>query len=122
MTKSPLSKPRYTHDCTDCRFLGQVDKYDLYVCHTDEITGLARYGDRGPEYASRGFLRREIDKVNQETGGLQGDEAVILAIFQAMPSLVLNIWKRATPRPHKFSANSIVDDCNICGDRFAAHR
>ena len=67
-------KPLYTHDCTDCIFLGTWEKpafastarskapliaYDLYVCPREGLSRdgthtncLARYGDDGPDYAS----------------------------------------------------------------------
>ena len=46
-------KPRYTHDCKTCVFIGQIMEYDLYICKT---TIIARYGNEGPEYSSGGGL------------------------------------------------------------------
>lgn len=46
--------PRYKHDCTSCLFLGQLDKYDLYIC-PKEVSGptpVCRYGNEGWEYKS----------------------------------------------------------------------
>ena len=51
MSHQSIDKPRYTHDCDSCEFLGQYDKYDLYVC-PDEPTIVARYGNDGCEYGS----------------------------------------------------------------------
>lgn len=46
-------KPRYTHECECCTFLGRYDEYDLYHCTQSGIpTVLARYGNKGPEYLS----------------------------------------------------------------------
>jgi len=27
-----VETPRFKHDCSNCKFLGQHDQYDLYVC------------------------------------------------------------------------------------------
>lgn len=92
-----MTEPRYTHDCARCRFLGSVDKYDLYVCPEGtpgQLTGIARYGNDGPEYASRGFLREVIGTIHREIGGLSEDDGIVLAIFRGMPSLIFNIWQR----------------------------
>lgn len=46
--------PRYTHDCDDCKPLGEFGEYDLYFCYR-QATGstlLARYGNEGHEYTS----------------------------------------------------------------------
>ena len=86
--------PRYTHDCDQCRFLGQIDQYDLYFCErADEGSAIARYGNDGPEYASRGFMTQAIAEQRARTGGLNQDQAIVLAMFTTMPSLLLNIWK-----------------------------
>ena len=57
-------KPKWSHDCTGCRFLGRyvppmnspMDKpvvRDLYFCDkSDGGTVIARYGDDGPDYSS----------------------------------------------------------------------
>jgi len=51
-------KPRFTHDCDSCRFLGIVDindgRHDIYVCETSLLgpTLIARFGNDGPEYCS----------------------------------------------------------------------
>lgn len=68
-----IQKPRFPHDCSECRFLGTVDggdpyrgsqfmRFDLYYCaSTDDGSLLARYGDEGGEYLSspRALLERE---------------------------------------------------------------
>lgn len=50
------TKPRFTHDCARCRFLGFTSvagRYaDLYYCGGREKTVIARYSDDGPDYAS----------------------------------------------------------------------
>ena len=96
MTKQQLAQPRYTHDCDRCRFLGAVDKYDLYLCpeNPGRVTALARYGNTGPEYASRSFLEPIKADIHREISGLTDDMAWILAIFRGMPSLLLNAWIR----------------------------
>jgi hypothetical protein len=89
--------PRFVHDCTMCRYIGQIHMYDLYVCESDcdhDITVLARYDDSGPGYASVGFMGPKIEAVKREIGGLEGDQAVIIAIFRNLPSLLLNIFNK----------------------------
>jgi hypothetical protein len=89
-------KPRYAHDCDACRFLGTIDKYDLWYCERcDDGSAIARYSSEPSEYASRGFMRGHIAAVRRETGGLTEDETIVLATFRAMPSLLLNIWGRS---------------------------
>lgn len=45
--------PQYTHDCTNCLFLGRYNEYDLYSCQSSkETTLLARFGNEGGEYRS----------------------------------------------------------------------
>ncbi len=59
-TTTSTTKPRYTHDCSACVFLGHYDteegEFDLYACTARQVGGddsfIARYGDEGPEYAS----------------------------------------------------------------------
>lgn len=54
-----METPIYIHDCDDCIFLGNFEtcesgkneKYDLYFCENGP-TVIARYGDKGWEYAS----------------------------------------------------------------------
>jgi hypothetical protein len=53
-------KPKYKHDCIDCKFLGtkkyQDKEYDLYYCNpTKDISSgtlIARFSDEGSEYSS----------------------------------------------------------------------
>jgi hypothetical protein len=93
-----MSSPRYQHDCTNCRFLGTVATYDLYVCEHiggDSPSLIARYGAEGSQYASRGFMTPIINEITQETGGLDRDQALVLALFRGLPSLILNIWSRS---------------------------
>lgn len=51
--------PRYTHDCSDCEFLGSEitvldgSWHDLYYCHgPEEGNVLVRHGNEGPNYKS----------------------------------------------------------------------
>lgn len=48
--------PRYTHDCTDCTFLGTHGDADLYFCAERSLmppgTLLARHGDEPSDYWS----------------------------------------------------------------------
>ena len=51
--------PRYLHDCPDCKFLGNEDGNDLYVCESaGETEFVARYGSLGHQYVSRPFFVR----------------------------------------------------------------
>jgi len=53
-----METPRFTHDCTNCLFLGHYScdfgykNYDLYVCRNkdDDDCYVARYGDDGNDY------------------------------------------------------------------------
>ena len=47
-------KPRYQHTCSECRYLGEYNEYDLYYCPQSGVfpTVLARYGNKGSEYTS----------------------------------------------------------------------
>lgn len=56
--------PKYSHDCTDCVYLGEwvdpLDRhvYDLYSCPQPNYTSyLARYGSKGQEYASQAVFK-----------------------------------------------------------------
>lgn len=51
--------PRFQHDCDQCHFIGQTEKYDLYVCGQLGVdkpiygrTVIGRSGDDGPDYVS----------------------------------------------------------------------
>jgi hypothetical protein len=47
--------PRYKHDCSACKFLGEYYEYDLYWCPqsaANRPTVIARYGDEGWKYSS----------------------------------------------------------------------
>ena len=47
-------KPRYTHDCDRCLFLGQLGDRDWYYC-AEQIGGgsvIGRYSSDGPDYWS----------------------------------------------------------------------
>ena len=77
-------KPRFTHDCTACRFLGQFEKWDLYYCPTYmlmEGSCIARYGSEGHEYAS---LACDIIRFNLEELKLSnpGTRAVVVAYLR----------------------------------------
>jgi hypothetical protein len=97
--QKPTAPPRYQHDCSACRFIGQVDKYDIWYCPPVSAykTGpslIARYGNDGLEYSSgEDFEYRHIMAIRSEIGGLTNDEVILLATFRMMPSLLLNIWK-----------------------------
>lgn len=52
---NPISKPRYAHDCDQCRFHGQLEEYDIYTCRSGSGTVIYRYGDNGSEYGARPF-------------------------------------------------------------------
>lgn len=56
--------PRYTHDCTNCNFLGQYKEFDLYVCAVGKkiSTVIARYSSNGPDYASGLGFAKEYRK------------------------------------------------------------
>lgn len=50
-------KPKYIHDCTNCKFLGNgtycEKPVDWYICEGPKRrTVIARYSDSGPDYSS----------------------------------------------------------------------
>ena len=51
-----ISKPRFTHDCDGCLFLGCYREHDVYFCpNCESFCGgsvILRYGDEGREYSS----------------------------------------------------------------------
>lgn len=52
MAKSPLNQgPRYRHDCSECLYLGQDGRCDLYLCTSERPTVISRYGS-GDRYDS----------------------------------------------------------------------
>jgi hypothetical protein len=72
--------PKYTHDCTDCKFLGNYKgthyHYDLYYCPQSGMpTVVARYGNEGAEYSSGlGFTLPhlvEAERLAKEQGYLK---------------------------------------------------
>ena len=92
----PKVKPRYTHDCTNCRFLGRLASYDIYLClRCDNATMLARHSSLDSDYASSGFMYEKMKAEHRRCGGLTDDEAYMIAFVNALPSLLLNEWKRA---------------------------
>ena len=34
-----MNEPRYGHDCSQCRFIGYWEQYDLYVCPESSLGG-----------------------------------------------------------------------------------
>lgn len=52
-------KPRYLHDCMNCKFFGQYYGYDLWACIVEQEypnpaiikTLIARYGEEGKYYS-----------------------------------------------------------------------
>jgi hypothetical protein len=47
-------RPRFTHDCSACRFIRQDGEYDVYWCRSGFQGGsvIARMGSDGPNYSS----------------------------------------------------------------------
>ena len=44
-------RPRFSHDCECCHFVGQLDGQDLYSCPLDG-SFVRRFGHEGPQYGS----------------------------------------------------------------------
>jgi hypothetical protein len=86
---------RFNHDCDQCRYLGQIDKYDLYVCKSGagEASVIFRYGDDGPNYASTAIFASTLTTIQNDISGLTDDELLVYAAVREMPSILLNIWK-----------------------------
>lgn len=52
-------KPKFTHDCEECKFIGRLDGHDCYVHESEtQVTYVKRSGDEGPDYTSRSFPRQ----------------------------------------------------------------
>lgn len=49
--------PRFQHDCQSCRFIGNINGRDLWVCSNGEFS--SRYGSNGAEYGSLGGFTPE---------------------------------------------------------------
>lgn len=46
-------KPRYTHDCSRCVFLGQLQEFDIYACpQGGHPTIVARFSKKPGDYFS----------------------------------------------------------------------
>lgn len=45
---------RYKHDCKECIPIGELEKYDIYLCKKSGLWSatILRYGDNGPDYIS----------------------------------------------------------------------
>jgi hypothetical protein len=48
------AKPRYQHDCLGCKYCGQINEYDIYVCSNSDhdVSVIARSSDEGSDYWS----------------------------------------------------------------------
>jgi hypothetical protein len=45
-------KPKYQHDCDQCKFLGQFYGFDVYTCVGSDPSIIARFSSDGPDYYS----------------------------------------------------------------------
>ena len=86
--------PRFTHDCDCCKFIAQVDKYDLWLCDSEKknATYIARRSDEGSDYSSGcdfGDERRK--RVQMELGGMDEKQIIVMTTFRLLPSLLLNM-------------------------------
>lgn len=46
-------EPRYTHDCKNCKFIGQLGDLDIYRCPQMGVpTIVGRYGNQIEQYTS----------------------------------------------------------------------
>ena len=55
MIADVVGKPRFTHDCDECVFLGNYAGHDLYFCPRDDVDGytvIARWSSLGSDYTS----------------------------------------------------------------------
>ena len=50
-------KPRHIHSCPDCRYVGQHEEYDIYICTAipNHTALVARYGNQDHEFESLGL-------------------------------------------------------------------
>lgn len=85
-------RPRFTHDCQQCRHLGGLDYFDvwskewirtdMYFCEKASRSGsvLARYGHEGSEYASMPLYLAERLEAPFSTHGLPLYVATLIVI------------------------------------------
>ncbi|MGA0398016.1 MAG: hypothetical protein ACO3O3_12715 [Ilumatobacteraceae bacterium] len=78
MSEEIATGPKYTHDCDNCRFCGEYDGRDLWVCESGhEIrTVILRHGDDGPAYNSMPmstFLSLEEQMKIKAEAGMEPD-------------------------------------------------
>ena len=57
-------KPKFIHDCAQCKFLAHKDGHDLYFCEQNGFgpTVVARYGNDGSDYTS-GLEGAQVDPI-----------------------------------------------------------
>ena len=60
-----------------------------------EVSTIARFSSEPSDYSSVGFMKDAALQIHRRIGGLSEDEGLILAMFDKMPHLILNEWKRA---------------------------
>ncbi|MHA1840433.1 MAG: hypothetical protein ACTSYW_00515 [Candidatus Heimdallarchaeota archaeon] len=93
-----MMKPLFKHNCPKCEFIGTVfDFYDIYTCpNGNKYSCIARYGDKGSKYISHLInLNREVPYIQSKIGGITRGEAIVLVMFNCMPSLLKNYLKTA---------------------------
>lgn len=58
---------RYTHDCDNCKPLGEYARYDLYFCPSTHAipTLVARFSSDGPDYISGLEFRHTIPCIGE---------------------------------------------------------
>lgn len=57
-------KPVFTHDCTDCTFLGRWNGHDLYFC-PNEPTVISRFGDYGDYNSGLGSMKPSLARARE---------------------------------------------------------
>lgn len=78
-------KPKWTHDCKACKYVGSDTDHDWYVCRDSVV---ARFGDDGPEYWS--MPKMMVNNDDYLTATAQDNRTV----FYTMPILARFMLQR----------------------------
>lgn len=96
MCDQTQDKPRFSHDCDRCNFLGRIGQFDVYCCpQHGNPTVVARSSSLGPDYASwpLHLLKSNRNDLKNVTPDFV---ACLLAIARRCPT---NILLFTTPVP-----------------------
>lgn len=91
------SKPQHQHDCSSCKFLGQLGAGDLYLCPGSGKYGttyIVRYSSEGGDYYSNSDFMDEIKtKLREQISG--GDDLYFarITLLRVCATGITNLMK-----------------------------